>query len=268
MWCPLLLKCPVNGNEKALQKSLIKWSANHFLVAVTRKLLLWQQWHSWHIRDPMNKYSALNNQLVSPPIALVVFPCDPKPWHLLPSSVQVSEILVHPSYDSAGFDSDLAILKLVEKARISEFVSPVCLPRLQGGELTVNQAYITGWSVARKHETHSQMAQTGMIELTDVLQCERQHAKQGLPSSITDNMLCGRQHPISSSTVCPARSGGIILVPTVPQDRRAEESVSESIWELLGLVSFGYNLQNCNPRLYTVYTRVVNFKNWIENNIK
>ncbi|XP_017314205.2 inactive serine protease PAMR1 isoform X2 [Ictalurus punctatus] len=182
--------------------------------------------------------------------------------------VMVSEILVHPSYDSAGFDSDLAILKLVEKARISEFVSPVCLPRLQGGELTVNQAYITGWSVARKHETHSQMAQTGMIELTDVLQCERQHAKQGLPSSITDNMLCGRQHPISSSTVCPARSGGIILVPTVPQDRRAEESVSESIWELLGLVSFGYNLQNCNPRLYTVYTRVVNFKNWIENNIK
>lgn len=156
----------------------------------------------------------------------------------------------------------------MEKAKISEFVSPVCLPRLQGGKLSVNQAYITGWSLARKHETHSQVAQTGMIELISVLQCERQYAEQGLPNSITGNMLCGRQHPISSSTVCPARSGGIILVPTVPQRRRAEESGSESIWELLGVVSFGYNLQNCNPRLYTVYTRVANFRNWIEKNLK
>lgn len=184
------------------------------------------------------------------------------------SSLQVSEVLVHPSYDSTGFDSDLAILKLVEKARISEFISPVCLPRLQGGELTVNQAYITGWSVAKKHETHSQVAQTGMIELTDVLQCERQYAKQGFANSITDNMLCGRQHPISSTTVCPARSGGIILLPTAPQHRRAKDNVSETIWELLGLVSFGFDVQNCNPRLYTVYTRVGNFKKWIENNIK
>ncbi|KAI5088644.1 inactive serine protease PAMR1-like [Silurus meridionalis] len=180
--------------------------------------------------------------------------------------MKVSEILVHPSYDPTGFHSDLAILKMAEKARISELVSPVCLPRLQEGELPVNQAYITGWSVAEKQETGSQVAQTGTIELTDVLQCERQYAKQGLPNSITDNMLCGRQHPIS--TVCPSRSGGIILVPTVSQNRRGEESVFESIWELMGLASFGYNLQNCDPHLYTVYTRVGKFKNWIENNIK
>lgn len=171
---------------------------------------------------------------------------------------------MNPNYDSARFDSDLAILKLVEKVRISEVVNPVCLPRLQGGGLTVNQAYITGWSVARKHETQSQVAQTGMIELTGVLRCERQYAIQGLPNRITDNMLCGRQHPISSSTVCPARSGGIILVPSGPQHRQAEDSV----WELLGLVSFGLNLQKCNPHLYTVYTRVANFKYWIENNLK
>ncbi|XP_026793165.2 inactive serine protease PAMR1 isoform X3 [Pangasianodon hypophthalmus] len=242
----------------------------------------YDDWHqksmeeTWHL--------VCSGALVSQHAVLVPAHCVTEPGQSLPNNMadlkvvlgenkrlqhmKVSEILVHPSYDSTRFDSDLAILKLVEKARISEIVSPVCLPRLQGGELSVNQAYITGWSVARKHETHSQVAQTGMIELTDVLQCERQYTKQGLPNSITDNMLCGRQHPISSSTVCPARSGGIILVPTMPQHRRAEESVSESIWELLGLVSFGYNLQNCNPHLYTVYTRVANFKNWIENNLK
>ncbi|XP_060767322.1 inactive serine protease PAMR1 isoform X1 [Neoarius graeffei] len=239
----------------------------------------------WQEKGMEDKWHLVcSGALVSQHAVLVPAHCVTEPGQSLPNNMadlkvvlgknkrlqhmKVSEILIHPSYGSIGFDSDLAILKLVEKARISEFVSPVCLPRLQGGELTANQAYITGWSAARKHEIHSQVAQTGMIELTDVLQCERQFAKQGLHNSITDNMLCGRQHPISSSRVCPARSGGIILVPTAPQHRRAEESVSESSWELLGLVSFGYNLQNCNPHLYTAYTRVANFKNWIENNIK
>ncbi|GAA6104532.1 inactive serine protease PAMR1 [Tachysurus ichikawai] len=231
---------------------------------------------TWHL--------VCSGALVSQHAVLVPAHCATEPGHTLPYNtahlkvvlgenkrlqyMKVSEILVHPSYNSTGFDSDLAILKLVEKARISEFISPVCLPRLQGGELTVNQAYITGWSVARKHETHSQVAQTGTIELTDVLRCERQYAKQGIAKSITDNMLCGRQHPISSSTVCPARSGGIILAPTAAQHRSGKENVSETAWELLGLVSFGFNVQNCNPQLYTVYTRVVNFKNWIANNIK
>ncbi|KAK3510172.1 hypothetical protein QTP70_026760 [Hemibagrus guttatus] len=107
---------------------------------------------TWHL--------VCSGALVSQHAVLVPAHCVTEPGHSLPYNMadlkvmlgenkrlqhlKVSEILVHPSYDSTGFDSDLALLKLVEKARISEFVSPVCLPRLQGGELTVNQAYITG----------------------------------------------------------------------------------------------------------------------------
>uniref|UniRef100_A0A4W4GSM0 Peptidase S1 domain-containing protein n=1 Tax=Electrophorus electricus TaxID=8005 RepID=A0A4W4GSM0_ELEEL len=194
--------------------------------------------------------------------------------------MQVSEILVHPSYDPNMFNSDIAILKLLHKARITEFVFPVCLPHVQGGEVTTKQAYITGWPAADLHDpspdTDSEVAHTGVIELGNVAQCERQYAQQGVPISITDNMLCGRQHPISSTIVCPAKTGGIVLLPSdsqmrsmsLPEHRRVEEAVSEPSWELLGLVSFGYNLQSCNPGLFTVYTRVANFKNWIERNSK
>ncbi|XP_049326908.1 inactive serine protease PAMR1 [Astyanax mexicanus] len=199
--------------------------------------------------------------------------------------LQVSEVLVHPNYDPDVFDSDLAVLKLLDKAKISEFISPVCLPRMQGGEVTAQQAFITGWSAPHQHhgptaEPGSRVAQTGVVELADVAHCERQYSQQGIPVSISDNMLCGRQHPTSPSTVCPSRTGGVVLVPagtrassgaSVPapvQSETVEDGESDPVWELLGLVSFGYDLQKCNPGLYTVYTRVTNFKNWIEKNIK
>uniref|UniRef100_A0A673JFH6 Peptidase S1 domain-containing protein n=1 Tax=Sinocyclocheilus rhinocerous TaxID=307959 RepID=A0A673JFH6_9TELE len=193
--------------------------------------------------------------------------------------IQISQIYIHSNYDPHVLDSDLAILKLADKARISEYVSPVCLPRLQGGEVTAKQAFLTGWPVAGQHRTHtdSEAARTGLIELADVVKCERQFSKHGVPISMTDNMLCGRQHPLSPSMICPSETGGIILSlsadsqPTLGLEPfppgRSEDADSHHAWELLGLVSFGYDLRGCNPDLYTIYTRVVNFKNWIEKNI-
>uniref|UniRef100_A0A671MKQ5 Peptidase domain containing associated with muscle regeneration 1 n=1 Tax=Sinocyclocheilus anshuiensis TaxID=1608454 RepID=A0A671MKQ5_9TELE len=183
--------------------------------------------------------------------------------------IQIAQILIHPDYDPHVLDSDLAVLNLVDKARISEYVSPVCLPYWQGGEVTAKQAFLTGWPVAGQHRAHtdSEVARTGLIELADVVKCERQFSKHGVPISMTDNMLCGRQHPLSPSMICTSETGGIILSPSPFHPSRAEDTDSHHAWELLGLVSFGYDLQGCNPDLYTVYTRLSNFKNWIETNI-
>ncbi|KAK7176116.1 hypothetical protein R3I93_000390 [Phoxinus phoxinus] len=193
--------------------------------------------------------------------------------------IQIAQILIHPNYDPHVLDSDVAILKLVDKARISEYVSPVCLPRLQGGEVTAKQAILTGWPMSGQHRTHtdSESVRTGLIDVADVVKCEKQYDKNGVPISMTDNMLCGRQHPLSPSMICPSETGGIILSPSADSQltlgletfhpSRAEHSDSNRSWELLGLVSFGYDLQGCDPNLYTIYTRVANFKNWIEKNI-
>ncbi|XP_051539012.1 inactive serine protease PAMR1 [Myxocyprinus asiaticus] len=195
--------------------------------------------------------------------------------------IQISQILLHPHYDPHLLDSDLALLKLADKARISEYVSPVCLPHMQGGEVTAKQAFLTGWPITGQHRlaahTDSEEPQTGLVELADVVKCERQYSKQGVPMSLTDNMLCGRQHPLSPSMICPSQTGGIILVPSTDTQLTAglqilyptgaENTDSNHAWELLGLVSFGYDLQGCNPDLFSIYTRVANFKNWIEKNI-
>jgi len=131
--------------------------------------------------------------------------------------------------------------------------------------------------VSGRHRAHtdSESARTGLIEVADVVNCEKQYGKHGVLISMTDNMLCGRQHPLSPSMICPSETGGIILSPSADSQlnlgtfhpTRAENTDSNRSWELLGLVSFGYDLQDCNPNLYTIYTRVANFKNWIEKNI-
>lgn len=81
---------------------------------------------------------------------------------------------------TVALDSDLAMLKLVDKARISECVSPVCLPYWQGGEVTTKQDFLTGWRVAGQHRAHtdSEAARTRLIELADVVKCEGQFSKQ------------------------------------------------------------------------------------------
>lgn len=200
---------------------------------------------------------------------------------------QVAAVLIHPNYNSAGPDSDLAVLKLLDKARISERVMPVCLPRLQGGEVTAQQGYAIDWSLPgdRAQRTAAVSAQTGLVELSDVVQCERQYSHNGLPVAVTDNMLCGRQHPLSPTPVCYSATGGVIVAqsrpsprsPSLPllsgaataaRDSSSHSDSDEGVWELLGLVSFGYKQRKCSPELYTIYTRVNNFKDWMEKNIK
>ncbi|KAJ8390944.1 hypothetical protein AAFF_G00098640 [Aldrovandia affinis] len=192
--------------------------------------------------------------------------------------LRVSSVLVHPNYDPLVLDSDLAVLKLLDKARIGEHVLPVCLPAKQGGELTERQAYVVGWSILPEPQGgagaggEEEMARGGLIELGDVVQCERQYAQQGAPITITDNMLCGRQHPRGLSNICPADTGGIVVLPPSSSSSSAVllegQEAGGNVWRLLGVVSHGYEQHNCSPELFTVYTRAANFKDWIEASMK
>ncbi|XP_028812567.1 inactive serine protease PAMR1 [Denticeps clupeoides] len=188
--------------------------------------------------------------------------------------LHVAGITIHPNYNPTSLDSDLAVLKLRDKARLSGHVSPVCLPRHQGGEVIAEQASDIGWTLPEMPGDVWQdrvVPQTRLVDLRDVMHCERKNSQSGLPVNLTDNMLCGRAQ--SPAPVCPVATGGIALIrsqrsptPHSPPSSN-NQSGSESVWELLGLVSFG-NEQQCSAELHTVYTRVTNFKTWIEKNIQ
>uniref|UniRef100_A0A3Q2YTH2 Inactive serine protease PAMR1 n=1 Tax=Hippocampus comes TaxID=109280 RepID=A0A3Q2YTH2_HIPCM len=173
--------------------------------------------------------------------------------------LRVATIVIHPNYDPHILDSDIAVIKLLDKAKIGEKVQPLCLSDISGeGEMS-GQGLVTGWSPLPDSGLGAEeKARVGLVHLADIVPCEEQYARNGVPVSVTDNMLCASQKPnYGPSTICPSDTGGILILPALKR-----------LWRLLGLVSFGYDQGECDPELYTVYTHVANFKIWIESSMK
>lgn len=190
----------------------------------------------------------------------------------------MASIAVHTNYDPHILDSDIAVVKLMDKARIGEKVLPLCLSDSHGEEATSSQGLVTGWSPLPDSSLGSEeKVRVGVVHLADVVPCEQQYARNGVPVSVTDNMLCGSQKPdYGSSNICPSDTGGVLVLPAPPENQASSQQhsfiegkrASKGLWRLLGLVSFGYDQGECDPELYTVYTHVANFKDWIESNMK
>ncbi|KAM7396494.1 hypothetical protein PAMP_019529 [Pampus punctatissimus] len=191
--------------------------------------------------------------------------------------LRVASIAVHSNYDPHILDSDIAVVKLLDKARIGEKVLPLCLSDSQDEEVTSGQGLVTGWSPLPDSSLGAdEKARVGLVELADVVPCEQQYARNGVPVSVTENMLCASQKPdYGPSNICPSDTGGILVLPALSENNQKSslsftqmQRESKGMWRLLGLVSFGYDQGECDPDLYTVYTRVANFKDWIESNMK
>lgn len=184
---------------------------------------------------------------------------------------------MHPNYDPFILDSDIAVIKLLDKARIGEKVLPLCLSENQEEEVTSGQGLVTGWSPLHNSSlAPDERARVGLVHLADIVPCEHQYANNGVPVSVTDNMLCASQKPdYGPSNICPSDTGGILVLPANFENQYNDnlkpfqvQKDNKGLWRLLGLVSFGYDQGECDPELYTVYTRVANFKDWIESNMK
>uniref|UniRef100_UPI0037E967DA inactive serine protease PAMR1 n=1 Tax=Semicossyphus pulcher TaxID=241346 RepID=UPI0037E967DA len=192
--------------------------------------------------------------------------------------LRVSDILVHPNFYYAS-DSEVALLKLKDKAKISERVLPVCLPKVQGGEVTAQQAYTARW-ISPNDRTHltryTPSSQTKLVELADVAHCEGAFAEGGAQSTeISDSTLCVVSKLSSSYPPCPRVIPGITVTPAVFSStggvlsgHKDTEEASGTSWQLLGLESFSTEEKNCQQQTYTAQTGIANFLDWIEKNMK
>ncbi|NXJ69794.1 PAMR1 protease, partial [Rostratula benghalensis] len=181
-------------------------------------------------------------------------------------NLRISAIIVHPNYDPILLDADIAIIKLLDKARISSRVQPICLSSSQDlpsdtGDLKI---VVTGWKVLADDKDPRYKNDTirmGAVRMVDSLLCEQQYEDNGIQVSITDSMFCAKQDHTTFSNICPAETGGIAAV-TLPG-----KASPELRWHLMGLVSWGYD-KTCSLELYSGYTKALLFKDWIEKNLK
>ncbi|NXE13646.1 PAMR1 protease, partial [Lophotis ruficrista] len=181
-------------------------------------------------------------------------------------NLRISAIIVHPNYDPILLDSDIAIIKLLDKARISSRVQPICLS--SSHDLTSPtedlKIMVTGWKVLADVKDPGYKNDTirmGVVRMVDSLLCEQQYEDNGIQVSITDSMFCAKQDHTAFSNICPAETGGIAAI-TLPG-----KASPELRWHLMGLVSWGYD-KTCSLELYSGYTKALPFKDWIEKNLK
>nr|XP_006124524.1 inactive serine protease PAMR1 isoform X2 [Pelodiscus sinensis] len=181
-------------------------------------------------------------------------------------NLRISAIIVHPNYDPILLDSDMAIIKLLDKAKISSHVQPICLASAHDLDPSTEdlKIVITGWKILADVKDPSYKNDTirmGAVQMVDSLLCEQKYEDNGIQVIITDSMFCARQHPTAFSNICPAETGGIAAI-TLPG-----KASPELKWHLMGLVSWGDD-KTCSLELYTGYTKAIPFKDWIEKNMK
>uniref|UniRef100_A0A2I2YGE5 Inactive serine protease PAMR1 n=1 Tax=Gorilla gorilla gorilla TaxID=9595 RepID=A0A2I2YGE5_GORGO len=181
-------------------------------------------------------------------------------------SLRISAIILHPNYDPILLDADIAILKLLDKARISTRVQPICLAASRDLSTSFQESHITvaGWNVladVRSPGFKNDTLRSGVVSVVDSLLCEEQHEDHGIPVSVTDNMFCASWDPTAPSDICTAETGGIAAVSFPGR------ASPEPRWHLMGLVSWSYD-KTCSHRLSTAFTKVLPFKDWIERNMK
>jgi hypothetical protein len=163
----------------------------------------------------------------------------------------VVQVVVHPDWDSATNDNDIALLKLDIPATLNSRVgivplgvSPTDDSLMQPGDL----ATVTGWGDTSEGGSTSAILQEVQLPIVSNLTCDAV-----MTASITDNMLCAG-FVEGGKDSCQGDSGGPLVVPD-----------GSGGWKLAGVVSFGSGC--AQPGKYGVYARVSRYTSWIQSYI-
>ncbi|MDV5171390.1 serine protease [Photobacterium rosenbergii] len=189
------------------------------------------------------------------------------------NSVAVSDIILHPNYNSSRFANDIAILKL--SSTLPDAALPIRLAS-ESEQQRADQAFANGWVTDGERQPNLLVSGWGSTDANDSSSGAtrlQQTLLSGVPDTICDSMwgsninsseygiyLCaGSVSPTLGRDSCFGDSGG----PLVWQDpQRAADS--DFGLRLVGLVSFG---EGCAGRLPGVYSEVASQTGWLAGEI-
>jgi len=161
---------------------------------------------------------------------------------VLPSQrIAVNAIHVHPNYDSANNDNDIALLHLSQTAVAAplSLADPLMMAQLPPATLM----RVIGWGTLTQGGVSPDILQQVDLPLVDFAVCNGVYG-----NTLTANMICAGvlQGGVDS---CQGDSGGPLFVQ------------QNGIWYQTGVVSFGNGC--ASPSAYGVYSSVVQYRNWI-----
>lgn len=158
----------------------------------------------------------------------------------------VQAIVVHPGWNPANNDNDIALLRLAEPI---DGVAPVVLAQPADAAIFEpgDTSRVMGWGA-----TSSGGPSSDVLLQVDVPIVAQQTCNDAYGGSITERMICAGV-PEGGIDSCQGDSGG----PLVVNDN--------ATWKQVGVVSFG---QGCAaPGFFGVYARVTEFIAWIGESV-
>ncbi len=204
---------------------------------------------------------------------------------------KVSRVIAHEGYNPSLFDNDIALLQLAEP--VTQASGPIgAIPVLpQGAQLPQGPAVVVGWGMMEEEKLPINLMETD-IDIVDNSTCNRGMAEQtkrefgsfllgmgelnripedkleaafviladNIGNALTDNMICAGVAS-GEKTSCNGDSGGPLMIRQ-----------SDGRWLQVGIVSWGREPLGATNRcghkdLYSVYTRVSNYYDWIARNL-
>ncbi|KAL4666683.1 hypothetical protein H8959_005372 [Pygathrix nigripes] len=165
-------------------------------------------------------------------------------------------VFIHEGYThDAGFDNDIALIKLNNKVVINSNITPICLPRKEAESFmrTDDIGTASGWGLTQRGFLARNLMYVD-IPIVDHQKCTAAYEKPPYPGgSVTANMLCAGLESGGKDS-CRGDSGGALVFLDNETQR----------WFVGGIVSWGS--MNCGEAgQYGVYTKVINYIPWIKN---
>lgn len=167
--------------------------------------------------------------------------------------LDVAEVIPHPNYNEATTDSDLALLRLAAPASLNSNVAVIGLAGPADAALYAPgvTATVTGWGNTLGQPTPGGTSYPDDLYKVSVpiVSNTTCNAPGSYGGAVTDNMFCAGL-AAGGKDSCQGDSGGPLIVP------------NGGGWLQAGIVSWGTGC--AQPNYYGVYTRVWNFKTWID----
>lgn len=166
-------------------------------------------------------------------------------------TAKVKKIFTHPNYDDDALRNDIALIEL--KTPIGAGITPALLatPKITNKLAKPGKvATVSGWGALSENGASPKVLHEVRLPIVSNSECNSPGAYGG---EVSGSQICAGLRE-GGKDACYGDSGGPLWVSKKGKDH------------LVGIVSWG---EGCaEPRKYGVYTRVANFKGWIESKMQ
>ncbi|XP_028397984.1 chymotrypsinogen A-like [Dendronephthya gigantea] len=160
---------------------------------------------------------------------------------------RVRQLLIHENYVESS-NHDIALIQLDKPVKISSKVNTVCLPQ-PGSRASVGaRCYITGWGRTVGGGQAADTLQQAILPVVSHYSCSKINGY--LRPVIQNTMICAGGEGKGG---CQGDSGGPFVCNEGGQ------------WVLRGAVNWGHKM--CHTTYYSVFARISNYVNWINQKI-